>query len=275
MAFHSGILRALEVTTGFDPRRARLIVGTSAGAQVGALMRAGLSASDLFARSRGAGLSKEGAEIVACFRRPPFGSPRRWGWPASPRYLVTTLAQPWRFRVGMVAAATLPEGQVDLTTFAAGFRLQFEDGWPADGLWVCAANLDTGRRVLFGRPDAPPTDVGTAVAASSSVPGMCRPVQVNGHRYVDGGMLSSIHADALMNADVDEVWISSPLSKFLGLRGAVRRTAARLRATGRRVRCFEPCRRVSAAMGFNVMDLRRVPRVAQAAFDMVERSASE
>ena len=275
-AFHAGALWALEKATGFDPRRAHVIVGTSAGAQVGALLRAGLTAQDLYARVRGAPMSARGTEIAKGFRRPDFRAGRRWGWPASPGYLLGTLARPWRLRrIGMLAAASLPAGQVDLSELAEGIRSQFEAAWPERGLWVCAANLDTGRRVVFGRVDAPMTDVGTAVAASSAVPSLCRPVEVNGARYVDGGMLSTHHADALQHADVDEVVISSPLSRFVGLRGVVRRSAARLQATGRRVRCLEPDAKVAAAMGFNVMDTRRAPGVAEAAYDWVSRSVDD
>ena len=273
-AFHAGLLKALE-SKGYDPRQVSLVVGTSAGAQVGALLRAGMSASDMYARATGARMTCEGATIAAHFRRPEFGSPRRWGWPASPKYLLASLARPWRLRLGMVAAASLPTGKVDLAGLAAGFRERFEDVWPALGLWVCAANLDTGRRVLFGRAGAPKTDVGTAVAASSSVPSLCRPVEVEGARYVDGGMLSTNHADALIDADVDEVIISSPLSRFIGLRGTVRRSAVRLQAAGRRVRCFEPDREVAAAMGYNMMNVSRVPAVAGATFRRLQAALAE
>ncbi len=271
-AFHAGVLRALEAEEGFDPRQARLIVGTSAGAQVGALLRAGLSSHDLFARAVGSPMSAEGAAIADCFRRPCFGTPRRWGWPSSPRYLLSTVARPWRVRLGMIAAATLPVGTVDLTGLAEGLRQRFKT-WPTAGFWVCAANLDTGRRVLFGRADAPVTDVGTAVAASSAVPTLCRPIEVAGARYIDGGMLSTHHADALADADIDEIVISSPLSRFIGLRGAVRRSAARLQTAGRRVRCFEPDAEVASAIGYNVMDAGRGPEVARTAFEMVRRAA--
>ena len=272
-AFHAGALLALAQVNGFDPRGAHVIVGTSAGAQVGALLRAGLTAEDLYARARGAPMTAAGSEIARGFRRPDFGRSRRWGWPAAPGYLLGTLARPWRLRrVGMLAAAGLPAGQVDLSDLAAGIRGQFEAAWPERGLWVCAANLDTGQRVVFGRTDAPVTDVGTAVAASSAVPSLCRPVEVDGARYVDGGMLSTHNADSLRETDVDEVVISSPLSRFVGLRGVVRRSAARLQATGRRVRCLEPDATVSAAMGFNVMDTRRAPKVAEAALESVSRA---
>src|SRR5205085_3550651 len=50
-AFHSGVLAALSDVTGWDARDADVIVGTSAGSVVGALLRAGLSGTDLAARA--------------------------------------------------------------------------------------------------------------------------------------------------------------------------------------------------------------------------------
>ena len=44
-AYHAGVLAALEEATGWDPRDAEVIVGTSAGSVVGSLLRAGFAAS--------------------------------------------------------------------------------------------------------------------------------------------------------------------------------------------------------------------------------------
>ena len=44
-AFHAGVLAALEEATGWDPRTAAVVVGTSAGSITGATLRAGLPAS--------------------------------------------------------------------------------------------------------------------------------------------------------------------------------------------------------------------------------------
>jgi NTE family protein len=49
-AFHAGVLDGLCDATGWDPRDAEVIVGTSAGSVVGALLRAGFSPRDLAAR---------------------------------------------------------------------------------------------------------------------------------------------------------------------------------------------------------------------------------
>ena len=53
-AYHAGALAALEHDLGWDPRRPDVIVGTSAGALVGAVLRLGVTSSDLAAISVGA-----------------------------------------------------------------------------------------------------------------------------------------------------------------------------------------------------------------------------
>src|SRR5437016_10752839 len=62
-AFHGGVLSALSDATGWDARDAEVIVGTSAGSLVGALLRAGLSGTDLAARAMNMPLSPEGRRL--------------------------------------------------------------------------------------------------------------------------------------------------------------------------------------------------------------------
>ena len=64
---------------------------------------------------------------------------------------------------------------------------------------VVATNLGTGDSVLFRTGNT-----GMAVRASSTVPGIFRPVSINGQEYVDGGLSSLIpvHQAKQMGADV-------------------------------------------------------------------------
>jgi NTE family protein len=80
-AFHIGVLSALEEATGWDPRTADVIVGTSAGAIIGALLRGGLSPRDLAARALGEPLSDEGTAIAAILGKPEPPPAADWnGW---------------------------------------------------------------------------------------------------------------------------------------------------------------------------------------------------
>lgn len=54
-------------------------------------------------------------------------------------------------------------------------------------LGIVATDLADGQPILFQRGD-----VGAAVRASSAVPAVFQPVRINGHEYVDGGLVSPV-----------------------------------------------------------------------------------
>ena len=52
-------------------------------------------------------------------------------------------------------------------------------GWAEHpNLWITATDYRSGRRVCFGRDDAPPAELAEAVAASCAIPGVYRPVHI-------------------------------------------------------------------------------------------------
>lgn len=75
----------------------------------------------------------------------------------------------------------------------------------AKTLAIVATDLQTGEAIVFRTGNA-----GMAVRASSSVPGIFQPVRINGHDYVDGGLVSpvpvkiarSLGADVVIAVDV-------------------------------------------------------------------------
>lgn len=272
-AYHSGVLRALHAVLGWDARSAHLIVGTSAGAQVGALLRAGLSGEDLSARASGEPLRPEAAEIARHYvraSREPDPAKKRSRAPAAPRFLLEALRKPRNLRPGRVISALLPEGHVNLDVTAAGLRRLFGQKWPERPLWITAVHLDSGDRVAFGAPGAPAIDVGTAVACSGAVPGVCTPVRWEGRRYVDGGVASATHLDLVHDHGVDLVLVSSPLSMFGAMRALL---GAEVRRARRHVPvvAFEPRGEALRAMGMNPMDVSKSAAVAAAAFETTAR----
>jgi NTE family protein len=56
-------------------------------------------------------------------------------------------------------------------------------------LGIVATDLQTGQPILFQRGDT-----GIAARASCSVPSLFEPVKINGHEYVDGGLVSPVPA---------------------------------------------------------------------------------
>jgi NTE family protein len=67
-------------------------------------------------------------------------------------------------------------------------------------LGVVATDLQSGEMVLFRRGDT-----GMAVRASSAVPGMFQPIEINGRDYVDGGLTSPIPAQVARTMGADFV----------------------------------------------------------------------
>jgi NTE family protein len=291
-AFHAGVLSALADVVGWDARDAEVVVGTSAGSVVGALLRAGVSPADLAASATGAPLSPEGERLAArAGGRPsiPRRPPRRvGGFPrmASPSTFVRAAFPPLRpVRLGSLAAAALPAGQIPTELVASGLRPLFTNGWPDRDLWLCAVRLDNGRRVVFGREDAPGRlDVADAVAASCAIPGFFQPVEMDGVRYVDGGAHSPSNADLLAGHELDLVIVSSPMSLASNrLRASLdqptrrltrlylRLEAVRLRRAGTPVLAFQPVGADLAAMGLNAMDPGRRGPVTRQAYESTRR----
>jgi NTE family protein len=62
-----------------------------------------------------------------------------------------------------------------------------------------ATDLQSGEMMVFQRGNA-----GMAVRASSSIPGVFQPVAINGHEYVDGGLVSPVPVNVarMLGADV-------------------------------------------------------------------------
>jgi len=291
-AFHAGVLAALHETTGWDPDHAEVVVGTSAGSVVGALLRAGFPSADLFARATGAPVSATAARLVADAgfgaappplpSRPPRLERRRA--PASPEMFLRAARAPHRVRPGALLAAAMPAGEVPSELVAAGLRPLFAAGWPARPLWICALRLRDGRRVVFGREGAPEADVADAVAASCAIPGFFEPVPIDGERYVDGGAHSLTNAGLLARRDLDLVVVSSPMSVTgRGLRAsidmparrlaraALGQAASRIRRQGTPVLAFQPTAADLDLMGLNAMDPERRGPVALQARESTRR----
>lgn len=288
IAYHGGVLSALEEATGWDPRTAEIMVGTSAGSLTAAMLRAGVPAGDLARISEGEELSPEGARLAALGRprRPRAGLVDALSFrPVSdPAVVLRGLSRPWSVRPKALALAALPAGGIATEAISAGIDAVYEGRWADRPLWLCSYDLRAGRRVVFGRPGAPPTTVGRAVAASCAIPMYFRPVVINGRRYVDGGVHSMINLDLVARADLDLVVAVSPLSQAAAfgplspttmmrqpLRSRLRAEVEDLKRAGVPVVAIQPGRSVTAVMGLNPMDAARRGQVSRATREGVRR----
>lgn len=285
-AYHCGVLAMLEHDYGWDPRTADVIVGTSAGSITGALLRAGVSASELAAWTVRAPLSAEGALLQELFgdEVPEFE-------PFSPLHLVRrppslpgremvqrALLRPWAFRPVAATFALMAPGTLDITERLTALKEVEGQHWPERDLWICAVRRRDGRRVVFGRPGDPVAPLHLAIAASCAVPGYFRPVRIGHRSYVDGGAHSPTNAAIVRRRDLDLVIVVSPMSGPVGVPTDVyaasrwhasrvaRREVEALRRRGARVVVFRPDRPEQEAMGNDFMARQRVDEIVQQAF---------
>jgi NTE family protein len=278
-AWTLGALSALATVEGFDARDADVIVGTSAGSVLGALLGAGVSVQSLLDHQLGhrvtdgplAGYSfdYDRATGGALPGRPRPGI-------GSSRLLVRAVRQPRRVTPLAVMASVLPEGRGSLWSVPHLVDAVTPGGeWsPHPRLWVVAMDYDTGDRVAFGREGAPRAGLAEAVQASCSIPAWYAPVTIDGRRYVDGGTCSATSVDLLAGEELDEVYVLAPMASFdydhprgLAARAerAFRRTvtrrmlgeAAKVRWAGGAVTMLGPGREDLEAIGTNLMDPSR------------------
>jgi NTE family protein len=169
---------------GVDLGEADLIVGTSAGAIVGALLATGQDPGRLATSARQAAhrLNVDPGRTGAVFavlgdRSLEPGDARR--------------------RIGRLALdSTSPEA--DEALIGGRAALIGADAWPERRLLITAVDATTGEPVVWDRDSGVP--LVHAVAASSAFPGAAPPVAIDGRRYMDGALRSGTNADLAAGA---------------------------------------------------------------------------
>lgn len=234
-AWTIGALQAVTEVEGFDPHEADVIVGTSAGSVLAALLGSGLTVADLLSHQRGMPLPHEtGADWSYDSSTGAAHPPRPRLALGSPALLRRSVAHPRQLPPLAVLAALFPAGTGNLSEVGRIVSsVAAETGWlRRDGVWVVAMDYDSGRRVAFGREGAPEARLDEAVMASCAIPGWYAPVSIGGRRYVDGGTLSTTSADLLAKDELDEVYVLAPMASFVS--DHPRALAARLERRVRR-----------------------------------------
>lgn len=279
-----GALLALEEEFGFAAGSADVLVGTSAGSVLAAMLGAGVTPEQLRQRYNDeavqggplAGLSWNPDAAIGGHRP---GRPRALA-PGSIRLIGESLRHPSRAQGTAVIAALMPEGA---KTMAGVGRLidavSPMDGWSRhEACWIVAMDYETGRRTVFGRPGSVVAPLASAVMASCSIPGWFAPVDIGGRRFVDGGAISATSVDVVEHAGLDEVYVIAPMVSFQTdhpssaaawlerrWRGVVTKTclaeASAVARSGATVRIIGPGPQDLAAIGANMMDTSQLRAV--------------
>ena len=190
-AWESGVISGLT-EKGIDLSRADLIIGTSAGAIVGARVASRMSRSDF---------------INAALARPDDSQPRQPPdrTPSSPPPDLSFLAvklqemgtgkgsqQSIRAEIGEWAQKVRPV--ISESQFVASYTRRFpEKEWPSRAYECTSVDTADGSLRVWNWSSGVP--LALAVASSCALPGVFAPVIVSDHRYMDGGVRSVTNAD--------------------------------------------------------------------------------
>lgn len=234
IAWELGILKGLA-SAGVDLSSADLVIGTSAGAVVGAQVTSGHSLDELYDVQ----LEPPDHEIGAEFGR---GTMIRMVLPM----VIPGKPHRKRARIGRAALRAHPPGGAHRIEVIRS-RIGVTD-WPDADLRVTAVEAESGKSVVFDRHSG--VDLVHAVAASCAVPLVWPAVTIGGMHYVDGGMRSTANADLASGYDV--VVVIAPLPQSFSKATSIRAQLERTGATSTAV--VTPDAHALADIGRNVLD---------------------
>lgn len=255
IAWEVGVLAGLT-DEGVTVTPDAVLIGTSAGAVVGAQVASGKPLAELYERQR-QGVPYETSPGLGfvdllrlaraqLFARSPEQAARRLGRLA----LTSDIGDPSRQR--RTAEARLPD-----------------HAWTDADLRIVAVDAESGVIRIITRHDGVP--LVDAVAASCAMPISAAPVAIGGRRYMDGGMRSTLNLDlAPGNGPVVAL---APSTAAIGPWARIARQRAALGA-GRPVEILLRDAASKRVQGTSVTDRSVVPALVAAARDQGRREAS-
>ena len=195
VGWQTGLLIGLH-EAGVDLAGAEAIVGTSAGALVGALLASGREVTDALTSLAALGQSID-PDSLAAGDEAFLSAVRQASLESDPRQALRAIGR-------AAKTASTPAEDVYLGLFGT----LNGTAWPA-GFRCTAIDTDSGDLVVWEQESGVP--LLNAAAASCSVPMLFPPVTIKGRRYMDGGILSHLNATAAPPADVLVVLSCHPL----------------------------------------------------------------
>ena len=240
--YEIGALLALaDSLDGIDFNALDVYVGVSSGGFVAAALANGISPAQMYrlfiAEGRDAALRPQ------IFLRPAFGEFYRrlrsvpaLSWRAALRYLRDPL-RAGVFESLATLSRAMPVGLFDnaaidrfLARLLSGAGRSNDFRKLASRLYLVATNLDTGAPVVFGAPGHDHVPISRAIGASSALPGLFPPVEIDGEHYVDGALNKTLHASVALDDGVQLLLCVNPLVPY-----DARSAARRAHLTGRKL----------------------------------------
>lgn len=225
--YELGALRALdEAIEGLQLTDLEVYVGVSSGAFLASGLANELSTADM-CRIFLTDEAEQGRFRPETFLRPAFqeylrraaGIPQMIG-----SWLLDIIRNPddnkWTDVVGRIGAI-IPTGLFDNAEIERFLRAIFGNYGRTNDfrelkhrLYVVAVDIDSGEAVRFGSPGMDHVPISKAVQASSALPGLYPPVEIDGRWFVDGALRRTLHASVALDAGADLVIGINPLVPF-------------------------------------------------------------
>jgi predicted acylesterase/phospholipase RssA len=226
--YELGALRAMdEALDGWDPTRLDCYVGVSSGAFLAAGLANRMSTAEI-CRIFITGTSDDAEFRPETFLRPNMaeylqraarlpGVYAEWGrrLMRNPRKAVRWSDLVMRF------GGLVPTGLFDNTGVEAFLRDVFNRRGRSNDfraleadLFVVAVDLDSGEAVRFGDKGWDNVPISQAVQASSALPGLYSPVEINGRHFLDGALRRTMHASTVLERGIDLMIGINPLVPF-------------------------------------------------------------
>ena len=222
--YEIGALRALdEACDGLDLNHLFLYVGVSAGGFITACLANDLTTAQM-CRAIVAPEPGEHPFHPETFLTPSVSQWRR-GLRAVPRLLAEALLEYSRRRADLTLIESLTRlGQAlpvavfdnePIRAYAEKiFKLKARtDDFRKLGkrLVIVAADLDSGQAMRFGEPGLDHVPISRAVQATTALPGLYPPVEIEGRHVVDGILLKTLHASVALEAGAGLVVCINPI----------------------------------------------------------------
>jgi len=222
--YEVGALRALEeAVEGIDFTQCHVYVGVSAGAFIAAALANGVTPTRLVRTL-----------VTDEMEDHPF-DPSGFVVPAYREWARRAAGLPLLLAGAAAKVARRPDEQTVLEAIAGmsralplgifdnePIRHYLEDAFSADGrtddfrrlrhrLFIVSVDLESGRPIIFGAEGWDHIPISRAVQASTALPGLYPPVQVEGHLCTDGVLLKTVHASVALEHGADLLLCINPL----------------------------------------------------------------
>jgi predicted acylesterase/phospholipase RssA len=223
--YEIGALCALdEAVEGVDLHALDMYVGVSSGGLIGAMLANGVSARELsraiISEAHDPSLNLEPEVLFRPAVREIAGRLRRLpgALASSLRYYAMNPGDISLFGLLSTFGAVLPTGFFNNAPLERFLANAFTTGGRTNDfrelkrqLYVVAMHLDSADVVVFGEPGYNHVPISSAIQASTALPGLYTPVEIDGRYYIDGVARRTVHASVALDAGADLLFCINPI----------------------------------------------------------------